>query len=112
MSGADAACAHRAAGWNFHHVGRFLLHRWEKVAALFTSGALRVALAFLVAWLRHGAESSAWLAVGWIVARHSGEDALLHAFLFTTLMFVVFPARRWMLALPSVTAGGRSRSGR
>jgi len=42
----------------------------------------------------------------------SGGDALLFAFLFTTPMFVVFPARRWMLVLPSVTAGGRSRSGR
>ena len=44
--------------------GRFLLHRWEKIAALFTSATLLVALAFLVAWLRPGAEASACIAIG------------------------------------------------
>jgi hypothetical protein len=129
--------------------GRFLLHRWEKIAALFTSVALLVALAFLAAWYRYGEEASAWLAAGcasfgtygslmrcvrsraaawrvgvgaaliaadlvggWIAARRPGGDPELFALLYLMLMVWAFPTRRWTLALPSVTAGGRSRSGR
>lgn len=105
--------------------GRRLLHRWEKLAAPFTGGALLVALSFLAAWYRAGTEVSAWLAAGFAffgtcgsllrgvrsraAAWRAGTGAALIA---AALVGSWIAARRWMLALPSVTAGGRRGAGR
>jgi len=129
--------------------GRLVLHRWEKVAALFTGVVLLVAAALGVACRRTGAPSWGWLAAGavsyaayanllrhvrsraaarrvvlyglllagslvggWIAAVRIGFDAGSLVMIYPNLLIGSAIGRRWLLALPSVAAGGRTRSGR